>query len=461
MTSIRRYLTIALTAGVGVLLGITGWLVLASARRALTYQFDAALATKAQAIIAAAEADDGTIELELDIHRLTGFRPDHGRDAFEIRLADGTIVEQSPALAGARLPAAPASAVREPVFHELVLADGSAARAVLQRFDPDDDERGAFRDALLIVASPSGGLARTLDVLAWILLGAGLIALCSTVPLVRAVLRRGLAPVAKLATRTAEIGAATLDQRLDVDGLPVELRPIATELNRLVARLQQSFERERRFSSDVAHELRTPLAELHTVAELACQWPEHATPEAFADVLAITRDMDAMIAKLRQLAYMDSDSGMHGVDRQAVDLRPSIEAAWARLREQADARGVRLEPEIADQVIQADPVLWRSILGNLLGNAVAYSPPGSAVRVEADRGRVAIRNPAGELAAEDLPQLFDRFWRKDAARSGYGHAGLGLALVRGFCALHGWQVRAILTPAAELEICIELGPRQG
>jgi signal transduction histidine kinase len=454
MTSIRRYLTVALTIAIGLLLAGTAWLVREATRRALTHQFDQALVTKAQTIMVSTEVDDGELEIELELDRMAGFGAGDARDLYEIRGADGASVLRSPGLREPLLPGLVAPEDREPVFVDARLADGAAVRAVAQRFDPED-KRGRYRDSLVIVASRSGELGATLDLLAWVLAGAGLLALGLTVPIVRAVLGRGLAPVAELATRTAAIGAANLDQRLEVADLPVELRPIATELNGLVARLEQSFERERRFSSDVAHELRTPLAELHTVAELGKEWPDQATPEAFAEVLAITQEMEAMIARLRQLAPIDR--GTHAVDWQRVELADSIEDAWERLDAQAGERGLRLERAIEPGAIVADPVLWRSILANLLGNAVAYSPPGSVIRVQADPRRVAIRNPAGALATADVPRLFERFWRKDASRTGYGHAGLGLPLVRGFCELQGWQIHAAIV-AGELEMRIELQP---
>jgi signal transduction histidine kinase len=454
MTSIRRYLTVALTLAIGLLLAGTGWLVLEATRRALTHQLDAALTTTAQAIMVSTEVDDGELEVELEFDRMTGFSGDEAPNLFEIRRADGAVALRSPGLREPLLPDLVLPAGREPVLVDATLADGTAVRAIAQRFDPED-KRGRHRDSLLIVASRSGELGQTLDLLAWVLAGAGLIALGLTVPIVRAVLGRGLAPVAELATRTAAIGAANLDQRLHVEDLPVELRPIATELNGLVARLEQSFERERRFSSNVAHELRTPLAELHTVAELGKEWPDQATPEAFAEMLAITQEMEAMIARLRQMARLEG--GAHAVDWQQVALAPSIDEAWERLRAQASERDVGLERAIAPDAIVTDPALWRSILANLLGNAVAYSPPGSVIRVRADQRVVSIRNPAGELTEEDLPRLFERFWRKDESRTGYGHAGLGLALVRGFCELMGWRIHATIT-AGELELRIELPP---
>jgi signal transduction histidine kinase len=458
MTSIRRYLTVALTAGIALLLAGTGWLVLEATRRALAQQFDEALATKAQALIAAAEEDDGELEIDFDVERLAGFHPGDGRDVFEIRRADGSIALRSPSLGQSRLPSPPAPAGPEPLRYAVTLSDGSPGRAVAQRFDAADDDSGRYRDALLIVATRSAELDRTIDLLAWVLAGAGLMAIALTVPIVRVVLRRGLAPVERLAARTAEIGAASLDRRLQVAELPVELQPIANELNGLVARLQQSFERERRFSSDVAHELRTPLAELHTMAEMGCQWADQATPEAFGEVLAITREMEAMIVKLRQLA--STENGAQPMDPRPVDLAASIYAAWEPLRERAGGRGIHLETAVAPATIVTDPLLWRSILANLLDNAVTYSPEGSAIRVAADADHIAIRNPAGDLGPEDLDCLFDRFWRKDAARTGYGHSGLGLSLVRGFCELLGWRIRASLAPSPgherEPEIDLEI-----
>ena len=152
-----------------------------------------------------------------------------------------------------------------------------------------------------------------------------------------------------------------------------------------------------------------------------------------------------------------------------MDLAASIYAAWEPLREQASGRGIHLETAVAPATIVTDPLLWRSILTNLLDNAVTYSPEGSAIRLQAAADHIAIRNPAGELGPEDLDCLFDRFWRKDAARAGYGHSGLGLSLVRGFCELLGWSIHASLAPSAghepgseiepDLEIRIDFDPR--
>ena len=128
------------------------------------------------------------------------------------------------------------------------------------------------------MASVRRELDRTLATLQLVLAGSGLLLLAATALVVPRVLRRELKPLQSLAAEAARIDAASLSARFATEGLPGELAPIAARLNELLARLEDSFERERRFSSDVAHEFRTPVAELRSLAELAIKLPDTRAP---------------------------------------------------------------------------------------------------------------------------------------------------------------------------------------
>ena len=122
----------------------------------------------------------------------------------------------------------------------------------------------------------------------------------------------------------------------------------------------------------------------------------------------------------------------------------------------AAERGLRVEFALGGKIAgHADPVLLRSILGNLFDNAVDYTPPGGAIAValtaNAGRAELSVSNPAGALTAEDVARLFERFWRKEAARSGSGHhAGLGLPLARSFAESMEWTLTAALEAEGRL-----------
>ena len=218
---------------------------------------------------------------------------------------------------------------------------------------------------------------------------------------------------------------------------------MAERLNDWIGRLEASFDRERRFSSHAAHELRTPLAELKSMAELGATWPEEATSDRCAEMVTVANELEALLEKLSLLAR--ADAGRQPVQRESIDLPATVATAISRIEPKAELRRLHLDSRISEAPFTSDPVLWGTILQNLLGNAVAHAPEGSEVVIEASPGRLAVSNPAPGLNQEDLEHLFERFWRKDDSRSGYGHSGLGLSIVKACVALLGGECRATLS----------------
>jgi signal transduction histidine kinase len=225
-------------------------------------------------------------------------------------------------------------------------------------------------------------------------------------------------------------------------------------------RLQTAFERERQFSDDLAHEFRTPLAELRCLAELALKWPDTRSADTDRQVLAVAMQMESIINRL--LAIARSEEGRVPVAPERVNLAALVTAVCQPLQAQAAARQLAIETEVSESVeIRSDPVLLRSILTNLVENAVDYSQAGGTVRIQSETHNgvftLEVTNPAERLHAEDVPRVFDRFWRKDAARSSPEHTGLGLSLARAFAASLGYTLSAALQGDACLSITLS-GP---
>lgn len=456
MISIRWRLTILLCLAVGILFIVTGVGVYLALGDVLRSQFDETLTAKARALVTASEIDGGEFEIDLTVKDFAGFGKG-GEDFFEIRRMDGEIFHRSPSLRkGSKAPGSIGVAARpaddEPRLQWGVLANGEAVRLYVQRFYPKDDKEEAFRDLYLIVASPTRGFESQLGRFATILAVAGGLALLLMVPIIRSGLGRGLRPLDQLSRRIKEIRPEGLHQRLDPEPLPAELVPVAERLNEWIARLDESFERERRFSSHAAHELRTPLAELRAMAELGATWPEEATRERCAAMVTVADELAALLDKLALLAR--ADAGGQPVSIGEIELKPGIEAALSRVGAAAGERGIRFDLRIENGFIESDPVLWNAVIQNLLGNAVAHAPPGAEVKVVATRQGFTIRNPAPGFSTEDLDRLFERFWRKDESRSGYGHSGLGMSIVRVCTSLLGGDCQASVTPAGELEVAV-------
>lgn len=457
MTSIRRHLTLGLLATTALLLGLCGALVWLLVRGALLRQFDSSLRSRVAFLQANIEEEDGMLEMELSLEPLAPSGAGVVPTLFQAWNTAGVSVLKSESLGAGSLPrleVPPDETITAPVT--LRLADGIRVRAVAACFDAKDDKRGLFRNITLVTARSTEAIESTLRLLSWVLGGTGLAALLLMVPVIRLVLARGLRPLGDLAEQTAAIDVRQLHQRLPETGSPAELKPVLLRLNELLARLEASFERERRFSSDVAHELRTPVTELKALGELAATWPDQATPAAFAQVLTITDEMEEVISRLTLLAKAEIGDQAVAPEETAVDTL--VGEIVERLADRARARGLTIQTRLAPVSRLTDPALLRMIVGNVIGNAVDHAPADSTIEVTLASDALSVRNHAPGLGPDDVPRLFERFWRKDASRTGYGHAGLGLSLAKSLASLLGDDLTGSLTPGPTLELRLHFTP---
>jgi len=436
--SIRVDLTARLLAGIGLtVIGVSlGSYLLV--RRAVSEDFDASLAGKARAMGALVSFDEGAFEFDLAEQAAQEFMDRPEPEYFEIWLEDGTLVARSPSLKGGHLPRQ-AGALDAPRLWDQRLADERPGRAVglLLQGHNDDGKPLAGAGAprvLIVLARSRAPLDRTLAGVA-LTFGAGcLLTLLVVVGVVQSSVRRALRPVAQLSERIDAIDAATLGQRVAEDGVPRELAFIAPRLNALLERLQQAFERERRMTSNVAHELRTPLAELRTAAEVAQRWSddEALRDAALATAHDVSLRMGDLVNALLRLSRVAS--GQARLARDDVAVAATVAEWWKPVSDAARGRQQALHVEVPpDLVLSTDRDLLGVALGNLLGNAVQYGASGQPIACRAapgDRGvRLTVANEAEGLQVEDLPHLTEPFWRADRARTGGPHVGLGLSLV--------------------------------
>jgi signal transduction histidine kinase len=432
MTSIRRHLSILLCLVIGALFVATGAGVFVAMRELLGRQFDETLTAKARAIITASEIDDGEFEIDLTVQDFAGFGGG-GKDYFEIRRLNGDLFLCSPSLdahpngiwqlSGKLRPPGD-----DPRIESHALTDGRSAKFYVQRFYPKDDSENEHQDLYLIVASPDGGMRAQLAGLAMVLGIASISALMLMLPAIRFGLICGLKPLDRLSSEFVEIRPENLRQRLDPAAYPEELSMVAERLNEWIARIETSFERERRFGANAAHELRTPLAEIRMMVELGATWPEEATSERCREILTVTGEMETLLERLSLISR--AESGRHELVYRHLDTEKAFEQVLARLADKAKARGISIEMGAVADGVGTDPVLWKAILQNLLANAVAHAPSNSAIKVEVDERLISVSNPAPGLSAVELDRMFEPFWRGDPARTSDGHAGLGLSIVK-------------------------------
>jgi two-component system sensor histidine kinase QseC len=241
--------------------------------------------------------------------------------------------------------------------------------------------------------------------------------------------------------------------------MPEELRPITSRLNDLLGRLEESFDRERRFSADLAHELRTPLAELRSLAEVELAWPEGKDSGQHRATLNIALQMEAMVTRLLEMAR--SENGEISLQTEPVLMAPLLNEVWQPLADKAKRKQLAFTFNVPpDAAIQTDRALFRSILTNLLANAVEYTPQNGRGEINwrKDTGELTVSNTVHDLGAADVPHLFERLWRKDKSRTGNDHCGLGLALSQTFAGFLGFNLKAGLN--SERTLTISLGTQR-
>lgn len=252
--------------------------------------------------------------------------------------------------------------------------------------------------------------------------------------------RGGLAPLRHMAEVARGISTQRLHTRIPAQSLPVELRSLAEELNAMMARLEEGFCRLSDFSSDIAHELRTPISNLMTQTEVALGRARDA--EAYREVLVSNLEeyerMARMIADMLFLAQ--ADNGLLPRPAEAIALADEANALVEFYEALAEEKGVRLVVS-GGATVRGERLMLRRALSNLLSNALRHAIADSTVsidiRVGGEMAEMSVSNAGETIPPEHLDRVFERFHRIDPARRRQGDgAGLGLAITRSIVEAH-------------------------
>jgi len=251
----------------------------------------------------------------------------------------------------------------------------------------------------------------------------------------------------------AAVTAQSLDRRLPTQAVPAELADLATTLNEMLERLEDAFRRLSDFSSDLAHELRTPISNLMMQTQVALSRPRDA--DSYRDILESNAEEHERLARMisDMLFLAKAENGLAIVHREPVDLAREVHDLFDFYEALADERTIRLEMQGAG-VVQGDRLMLRRALNNLLSNALRHTPAGGhvAVTIVRQEGLLAltVENTGEMIPAQHLARLFERFYRADPSRqhaSGEG-TGLGLVITQAILYAHKGDVAVASQPGS-------------
>ena len=409
--------------------------------------FDTALYDKAQSLISLTELDEDGVEFDFaEDGVMHEFVEAEVLQYYQLWENGETLMIKSPSLQDDNLPR-PDIELGQIFYADLHLSDNRAGRLISLNFMPrieveDDDDDEEFeageippaQPITLVFARERESLNQTLYAIGFTIFGVFITVLFVSALLTRHLVGKGLSPLSNLAHQVSEIDEASLDARLTHQSeSSLEIAPIENQLNHLLERLQSAFEREKRFSSNVAHELRTPLSELKSLAEVGRMIPEDSEQVVafFNDVEQISTQMEKVVITLLELAR--SEAGLLRDDPENIELSHYCDHIWDQAVN-GEARGKSLVKNIPEGlVINTDREKLGMILSNLFVNAVSYSPDSTEIQIAAEirneKVVLEVKNASVDLKPEDIIHMKDRFWRKQKVAGQNGHSGLGLTLV--------------------------------
>lgn len=281
-----------------------------------------------------------------------------------------------------------------------------------------------------------------------------------TLGLAALVSRRVSAPLGRI-TRAAQRVAAG-DLRVEVPGSSIkEVDTLADAFNRMARSLLHADQLRRNMTADIAHELRTPLTIIKGKLEGILDGVYPGTPEHIAPVLEEAMLLERLIEDLRLLSL--AEAGQLPLHRDILDVRELLETVQGSFAREAARQNIALVVDVAPNPpsLDADPQRMQQVLGNLLANSLRYTPAGGTITLRASSGpgktRISVSDTGAGIPPDELPHIFDRFWRGDRARARHGSgAGLGLAIARQLVEAHGGAISATSAPGQGATITIEL-----
>ena len=465
--SIQQQLSRKVVLLTGLVLLVIALLSDYTVTRWLEHNYDEALITKASLLVTLTKDMPEGIDFDFADEFMPEFEREVNPEYFQLWTHDKKVFERSHSLIDNDLEhlgnTTPGQSIKD-----VVLLDGRKGRMIQVIFLPQiPQEKDRSVEKLsgqtlmtLAIAKERESLNQLLN-LVHLTLTIGTITVLIIINfLVSHTVRKGLKPLNNMKEQMMLLDANNLTSRLTIPLPPSELEDVINQFNALLKRLETSFTREQRFTSDVAHELRTPIAEIRNMAEVALKWPEDASLSKgfYQDVLTSSLQMQQLVVNLLSLAR--SENGLIELEPKELNLKQLMLDSWQHVKADAVNKRLTFECEIPESLhIMTSHAEFSLIINNLLSNAVHYSPENGVIQVTIEQHNhcltLNIKNPTDNLEHSDINHLFDRLWQKNKSRTSSLHSGLGLSLVKSHAELLNLSVFALLSDEKTFQFQLE------
>ena len=439
MKSIRQSLVRQLTTLITFILFIVLLFLDISVDTYVDKQFDDSLEQKGKSLANLISYEDNSLQLPMLTDVMTEFSRTENGEYFQIwsnndLLKYSSTLNQTPEFNFNRTELL----LGEHLIAQSNLPDGESGRVFLFKFVPTNDNNHTEVQApiSLVFARSSATLERILILIDIVFLLTAIGTAFFVRFLVNKIVSKGLNPITLLNKQIREIDINNELEQFIIDHPPSEIKTIIDELNQFLIENRALLQNEKRLTSDIAHELKTPITELMSVSEIAIKYPENeeVIENYKDDVLSISTRMKNIVESLLLLNKVDTEQfHLTMID---IDLSDKVLCILERLAITTPNLEQRINTNISDNIVITNDVFsLEAILTNLIHNAVYYSPEESKVSIELNiinkQPELKISNiTLQNITMADIDNMFEPLWQKDQARTSETHFGLGLAIVR-------------------------------
>lgn len=466
--SLRMRFIIGVVFSVAVLLCIAGIMIYSATRLMLITNFDKSLLNTARLLSAIVEdesydiehkdhedinvptASEEKIEFDLNLNAMPEFSTPFGGAYFQFWNMAGISIIRSPSLKDASLSRFE-NMSQTAQYQEIILPDGNKGREIAFEFTPKTEAGEDKATFSIVVARDASAIFKHLAFLKKLMLITIAAVILLSIFAATFVTGAGLKPIHRLADEISTVDIKNLNKNHISKKYPKELSPVTKCLNSLLARLKISFEREKQFNSDVAHELRTPLAGIKSTIEVSLS--RDRKPEEYkaslVDCLNVANSMHRMINSLLSLARFESQQ--QTLNYEEVILKNLIDQCWISFEDRANDRKITFQNRIKEDIICAcDKTCLSMVVSNILDNAVEHSNTKEKIWAEGqklhDHILISISNTGCKLDQKQIGKVFNSFWTADASRQNAGrHCGIGLTVVKRVVEILNGNVGALVS----------------